>query len=246
MVLRKVVISCIRTNICGCRSISLSSFRHSEGRKHLPSRKLFVDLTEKAYLDEKLSRSGRRPFEVMVEKPIVVKNFFVAAIDGEVVEYPNTIPKDLVDHWQKKSVQISEYFKASVKNNAADFDVDALKKLDVFGYNVPKVFAGQGYSNTYRTLVSENEAQNFAVAHALNAHRLVCFLISEHGTTEQYEKYLPKLAKGEQVGTIAFQEWNRGNQRELNTRAEYDDDDRQWCLNGKQCLLKYLLKRCKS
>lgn len=230
MILRKGVISCIRTNMCSCRSISISSIRGNEERKNLPSRKLFVDLTEKVYLDEQLSRSGRRPFEVMVENPVVVKNFFVAAVDGEIVQYPDVVPKDLADNLKKKNAKLMRYFQANDKVDA--FNHDALKKLDVFGYNVPKKFNGCGYSSTYRTLLSEIEAHNFDLANALNAHRLACFLIFEHGTEEQYKKYLPKLATGELVGTVAFKESNWTENADLNTVAEYDDDEDEWCLNG--------------
>lgn len=238
MILRKGVISCVRKNIYSFRSITVSSsLKSNEDRKNLPSRRLFVDLTERAYLDEKLSRSGRRPFEATVEKPIVVKNFFVAEVDGEVVQYPNIVPEELVDDLQRKKSQLSDFFQKNAGNLDKSSVYDELKKLNVFGYNVPKKYNGQGFSNTYRTLMSENETQNIAIAKALNAHRLACHLIFEQGTTEQVDKYLSKLATGELIATVAFQEWNQNGRTDMNTQAEYDEDDREWCLNGKVDLM---------
>lgn len=238
MILRKGVISCVRKNIYSCRSITVSSsLKSNEDRKNLPSRRLFVDLTERAYLEEKLSRSGRRPFEATVEKPIVVKNFFVAEVDGEVVQYPNIVPEELVDNLQRRKSQLSDFFRKNAGNLDKSSVYDELKKLNIFGYNVPKKYNGQGFSNTYRTLMSENETQNIAIAKALNAHRLACHLIFEQGTTEQVEKYLSKLATGELIATVAFQEWNQNDRTDMNTQAEYDEDDKEWCLNGKVDLI---------
>lgn len=81
-------------------------------------------------------------------------------------------------------------------------------------------------------LASEAEAEQITAAMSLNAHRMVCEAINEFGTAEQRAKYLPQLAKGDLVATIAFQEWNQGDVVAEQTTAEYDADKNQWRLNG--------------
>lgn len=229
MILRRGVLSCVRTHFCRCRSISMSSPKANEDRRNLPSRKLFIDLTERAYIDEQLSHSGRKPFEVMLEKPIIVKNFFVAELESEEIKYPQVLTKQQLDQRKANNENIAKHL---TKDIVTGDQLDSLKKLHLFGYNVPKEFDGLDYSFTERSLAGEVEAQNIALALALNAHRLVCMAICEHGTNEQCVKYLSKLATGDAIGTVAFQEWNKIEKQGLNTKAEYEEDDEQWVLNG--------------
>lgn len=229
MILRRGALLCVRTNYCRCRLISMSPSMTNENRKNLPSRELFVNLTERRYIDEQLTRSGRKPFEVMLEKPIVVKNFFISEIESEEMKYPEVLSKQQLDEWKVKNSQIAEQLTKSINTNE---QIASLKQMNLFGYNISNEFGGQNYSYTERALTSEVETQNLAIGLLLNTHRLVCMAISEHGTVKQCKKYLPKLANGDLIGTIAFQESKNLDELELNTKAEYDDDNGQWCLNG--------------
>lgn len=228
MILRRGASICVRTNICQCRLISMSLPKANEDRKNLPSRKLFAELTTRAFIDEQLSRSGRKPFEVMLEKPIIVKNFFVSELVSEDIKYPTVLSKEQLEEWKETNTNIAEQL-----TKCTNDQFDSLKKLNLFGYNIPKEFGGQGYSHTERALSSEIETQNLGIGMMLMAHRLVCTAIDENGTDEQCTKYLPKMATGKLIGSIAFQEWNKINKQGLNTKAEYDDDSEEWCLNGK-------------
>lgn len=231
-------VSCrIRNKIFGCRFISKKSINPNEDRKrkNLPSRKLFEELTEKLYLDEQISRSGRRPFEVLVEKPIIVKRFFLSEKDAEDFQYPEVMSENEADKWKHVNSQTSNFFAQCIEYDEEGISsptYDALKRMHLFGCNVPKEFGGQGYTHSQLTLTNEMESQNVVAAMVLNFHRLVCETISEIGTEKQCTKYLPKLATGELIGTVAFQEWNSSDQMGLSTRAEYDDDNHEWCLNG--------------
>lgn len=236
MILRRGVFTCIRNKPCSCRFISLSAFKSNDGRKkNLPSRKIFEELTEREYLSDQIIRSGRRPFEIMLEKPIVVKSFFVSNLDDEDIQYPEIVSVNELDNWKKINANISKYFSQHIKNSENGFHpsvYQAFKEFNLFGYNVPKGFGGQELSYTQQMFVSEAEAQNIAAAMILNAHRLVCTAIKEIGTDEQCRELLPKLANGDLIGTLAFEEVNAIDNVEYNTHAEYNDDEEQWCLNG--------------
>lgn len=238
MILQRSVISCARTNMYRSRSISLSSMKAiADDRKKLPSRKLFVELTEKAYMDEKLTRSGHKPFEAMVEKPIIVKSFFISELESEEIEYPETMTKEDLKKISETISKIADDRSNAIKSETVNKQIDFLKQFKLFGTNIPKCYGGQDYTNTERALISEVETQNVGIAKILNAHRLVSSTICEYGTDEQCKKYLPKLASGEMIGTIAFKEWNTYETQGLKTRAEYNDDSDSWYLKG----IKYYL-----
>lgn len=240
MILRKSALLCVRTNICQCRPISMSLRKFSDEKSvahrmfdkgDLPSRELFQQLTDKSFIEEQLAQSGRKPFEMMLEKPIVVKNFFISEIESEEIKYPEVLAQSDFDMWTQKNEQIAQNLPKPNETIGID-QMNALKKLNLFGYNVPKEFGGQNLSHTEIRLASETENQNITVALALNAHRLVCETIKNNCTKAQCSKYLPKLASGELIATTAFQEWNSLDQSGFNTRAECDDDNDEWCLNG--------------
>lgn len=240
MILRKSALLCFRTNNCQCRSISMSLRKLSEEKSsavghvakgNLPSREYFQQLTDRNFIEEQLVRSGRKPFEVMLEKPIVVKHFFISELESEEFKFPEVLAQSDYDQWKKMNEDIAQHLPKPNEVIGAD-QLNALKKLNLFGYNVPKEFGGQNRSVTELSLASETENQNIAVAITLNAHRLVCETIKQNCTTAQCAKYLPKLASGELIATTAFQEWNSIEQTDFNTRAEYDDEYDEWCLSG--------------
>ncbi|XP_031639618.1 complex I assembly factor ACAD9, mitochondrial-like [Contarinia nasturtii] len=237
MILRRGVVSCTRTNMYRYRSISISSKQFSvDDRKNLPSRKLFEELTEKAYMQEKFRSSGRKPFETLVENPIIVKRFFAKELQCEEIVYPELMTKENSNEFNKTTSKIMEYLKETNTHESKQFET--LKQLKLFGSNIPKDYDGQEYTNTERALIGEIETENVSVAMILNAHRLVSSTIYDFGTDQQRDKYLPKLASGEIVGTIAFKEWNASETLALNTRAEYENEDGLWYLNGtKSCVV---------
>lgn len=247
MIIRRGVFPFIHRKLCSCRSISVSAFKLNEDRrKNLPSRKLFESLTEKKYMDEQLSRSGRRPFEVMVENPIVVKHFFVSNIEDDDIIYPEVVSTSELDDWKKTNAKIAEYFNKQIQYSENGFKPSvykAFRKMNLFNYNVPKTFGGQQLSYTHQIFRSETETQNLDAAIALSAHRLFCNAITEIGTDQQCDELLPKLATGELIGTLAFKEWNNAFKVDLNTQAEFDDEEEVWCLNG---MYFYIISSTKS
>ena len=245
MILLRSTVSCVRNKFYHFRLISTSKTQLNEDRrKKLPSRKYFEELTENVYMQKQMKRSGRRAFEVMVENPIVVKKFFISDVSEDDIKYPYVLSKSDFDHLKKSSAQISDNFLNRIEYKKNGFKSSAYKLFKdnkLFGYNVPIEYGGQGLKHTQCTFLSEMEAQNINAAVALNRHRLVCAAITEIGTAEQCAKYLPKLANGDIIGTTAFQEWNDVDKIGLNTQAEYDDDDEEWCLNGLLLLSSFLI-----
>jgi glutaryl-CoA dehydrogenase len=62
---------------------------------------------------------------------------------------------------------------------------------------------------------------------------LVMFPISEYGTEEQKEKYLPRLATGELIGCFGLTEPNHGSDPgSMQTHARWDENQQVYILNG--------------
>lgn len=236
MILLRSTVSCVRIKFCHLRSISINTTQLNEDRRRkLPSRKHYEELTENVYMQSQMSRGGRRAFELMVENPIVVKKFFISDVKDGDIKFPDVLSKNDFDHLKNASAQISDYFTNCIEYDGNGFSssvYETFKDRKLFGYNVPMEYGGQGLTHTQCTFASESEAHNIDAALALNNHRLVCTAITECGTAKQWAKYLPKLANGDIIGSTAFQEWNDVEKIGLNTQAEYDDDDEEWCLNG--------------
>lgn len=233
MILLRSTLLCVRKKFRDIRPISIGPIE--DRRKNLPSRKYYEELTENVYMQNQMSRSGRRAFELLVENPIIVKKFFISDVNDEDIKYPEVLSKNDIVDMKNASAHISDYFTNHIEYDENGFPpsvYESFKDKKLFGYNVPKEYGGQGFTHTQCTVAGEIEVQNIDAAVALNHHRLVCAAITEIGSDEQCAKYLLKLANGEIIGTTAFQEWNRVDKIGLNTRAEYDEDNEQWCLNG--------------
>ncbi len=111
--------------------------------------------------------------------------------------------------------------------------VDEMRALGLFGLTIPEDYGGLG-------LNTEEEAQIvYEVAHASPAYRS-CFAstigigsqgIVIDGTPEQKQKYLPRMAKGELIGSFALTEPDIGSDAaHLKLSARRDGND--FVLNG--------------
>lgn len=237
MMLRRSVVRCISSSnrmLWPIRSISLTPIRDTLDDQK-PPRELYDMYTQKLYIDELLNKEGRRPFEATVEEPIIVKKFFNSEVDNQQMMYPEIVPRMKLEDLNAHAEKVLEYL-----DNNASFDNkgfsnsmhEELKKMNLYGYNIPTKFGGCEYNETELLFVSEPEGKYAEIALPLIAHRIACKNINDYGSEAQREKYLPKLANGDLIATTAFREWNKNDLVSLKTKAEYDSDAKGWCLNG--------------
>lgn len=202
-----------------------------------PPRELYDIYSHKLQIDEKLTKMGRRPFGALVEEPIIVKKFFISKVDNEQLLYPEVISKHRINELNDYRQNIQEYFDNGIlfdDNGISDSMHEQFKKLNIYGFNVPQKYGGYECSYSEMLLLTEPEGRFADVSLALNNHRMVCKNILEYGSQEQCNKYLPKLASGELIATTAFEEWNKDDLVGLTTKADFDDEENTWTLNGKK------------
>lgn len=118
--------------------------------------------------------------------------------------------------------------------------VDGLKELGVFGLTIPEEFGGLGESLLTYALVVEEIARGWmSVSGVINTHFIVAYLLVQHGTEEQKQKYLPRMATGEVRGAFSMSEPGLGSDvSAVSTKATKTDDgysitgQKMWLTNG--------------
>merc|ERR1719432_528098 len=113
--------------------------------------------------------------------------------------------------------------------------INALRELGAFGLQVPVELAGVGLTNTqYPRLTEVVGGNDLGVGIFIGAHQSIGFKgILLAGTPEQKEKYLPKLATGENFAAFALTEPSSGSDAgSIKTRAVLNKEGTHWILNG--------------
>jgi len=113
--------------------------------------------------------------------------------------------------------------------------LDGLAELGVFGIIVPEEYDGFGASTTFYAKAFETLAAiDGAIVVTVGAHESIGLKgILQFGTEEQKRRFLPPLARGEQVAAFALTEPTSGSDAaSIRTRATWSDERGAWILNG--------------
>src|SRR3989337_2963072 len=104
--------------------------------------------------------------------------------------------------------------------------VEGMKELGLFGLTIPEEYGGLGESLLTYALVVEEIARGWmSVSGVINTHFIVAHMITQHGTDEQKERYLPRMAAGEVRGAFSMSEPGCGSDASaLQTKAEPNGD----------------------
>ena len=115
--------------------------------------------------------------------------------------------------------------------------VDGLKELGVFGLMIPEEYGGLGESLLTYALVVEEIARGWMpVSGVINTHFIVAYMLMQHGTQEQKDKYLPRMATGEVRGAFSMSEPGVGSDvAGITSKAVRDGDG--WSLTGQKMWL---------
>ena len=119
--------------------------------------------------------------------------------------------------------------------------VEGLKELGIFGLMIPEEYDGLGESLLTYALVVEEIARGWmSVSGVINTHFIVAYMLMQHGTDEQKQKYLPRMATGEVRGAFSMSEPGCGSDvSAIKTKATRGDDgnytidgQKMWLTNG--------------
>jgi (2S)-methylsuccinyl-CoA dehydrogenase len=99
-----------------------------------------------------------------------------------------------------------------------------MSELGVFGLTIPEDYGGMGLGKESMCVVSEELSRGYIGVGSLGTRsEIAAELILNAGTTEQKNKWLPKIASGEVLPTAVFTEPNTGSDlASIRTRAVRD------------------------
>ncbi|HEY6315976.1 MAG TPA: acyl-CoA dehydrogenase family protein [Streptosporangiaceae bacterium] len=129
--------------------------------------------------------------------------------------------------------------------------VEGMRKLGLFGLTIDEQYGGLGESLLTYALVVEQIARGWmSVSGIVNTHFIVAYMIAQHGTPEQKDYFLPKMATGEVRGAFSMSEPGLGSDvAAITTGAVRDGHDyvingqKMWLTNGGTAHLVALLAR---
>jgi alkylation response protein AidB-like acyl-CoA dehydrogenase len=130
--------------------------------------------------------------------------------------------------------------------------VDGLKELGIFGLTIPEEYGGLGESLLTYALVVEEIARGWmSVSGVINTHFIVAYMIIQHGTEEQKQYFLPRMATGEVRGAFSMSEPGLGSdvagiRTKATKQADGDyviDGQKMWLTNGGSSTLVAALVR---
>ena len=115
--------------------------------------------------------------------------------------------------------------------------VEGMKEMGLFGLMIPEEHGGLGESLLTYALVVEEIARGWmSVSGIINTHFIVAYMIKQHGTPEQKEHLLTKMATGEIRGAFSMSEPGCGSDvAAIKSRAVREGDE--YVLNGQKMWL---------
>jgi len=155
--------------------------------------------------------------------------------------------REFVDREVRPAVQELEH-----SNTYPEQLIDQMKRLGVYGLAIPEPWGDNKVSAACYVLVTEELSRGWmSLAGAMGGHTVVAKLLQDHGTREQQDRYLPRMATGELRATMALTEPGGGSDLQaMRTVARRDGDgyvvngSKTWISNARRSGLVALL--CKT
>ena len=168
---------------------------------------------------------------------------------------------DLTDVQQEILSTVRSFVDKEIIPNAQELEhgdvypteiVEGLKEMGTFGLMIPEEFGGLGESLLTYALVVEEIARGWmSVSGVINTHFIVAYMLAQHGTDEQKQRLLPRMATGEVRGAFSMSEPGLGSdvaaiRTKATKRADGDyviDGQKMWLTNGGSSTLVAALVR---
>lgn len=130
--------------------------------------------------------------------------------------------------------------------------IEQMKEMGIFGLAVPEEFGGMPVSMLCYVQIAEELSRGWmTLAGAMGGHTVVAKLLTEYGTREQQERYLPGMATGEIRATMALTEPGGGSDLQaMRTTARGEGEElvlngsKTWITNARRSQLIAVL--CKT
>ncbi len=130
--------------------------------------------------------------------------------------------------------------------------VEQMREMGLFGLMIPAEYGGLGESLlTYALCVEEIARGWMSISGVINTHFIVAYMIRQHGTDGQKQRFLPRMATGETRGAFSMSEPEVGSDvAAIRTKAVRHLDgtytvagQKMWLTNGASSTLVAALVR---
>src|SRR5439155_10440392 len=112
--------------------------------------------------------------------------------------------------------------------------VAGMAGMGLFGLTIAEEHGGLGESLlTYALVVEELSRGWMSLSGIVNTHFIVAYLLTQHGTPEQRQRFLPRMATGDVRGAFSMSEPHTGSDvSAIRTRAVRDEGVPDGALDG--------------
>ena len=172
----------------------------------------------------------------------VCRPFFTGHLDPEALFPFPEMSADETDTLEILRDSLRRFARERVDSRAIDHEarlprevLDGLAELGVFGIIVPEEYEGFGSSMTFYAKAFETLATiDGALVVTVGAHESIGLKgILQFGTEEQKRRFLPPLARGEQLAAFALTEPSSGSDAaSIRSRATWSEERGAWILDG--------------
>ena len=166
----------------------------------------------------------------------------------------------LTDEQQEIVATVAEFVDREVVPVASDLEhadefpqelVDTMVEMGLFGTTIPEEYGGLGLGlDTYALIVTELSRGWVTLSGILNGSFIAATMIRAHGTEEQRQRYLPRLATGEVRSSFSMTEPHAGSDvQSIRTVAVREGDEfvisgqKMWVTNGWRSSVVMLLAK---
>jgi alkylation response protein AidB-like acyl-CoA dehydrogenase len=160
----------------------------------------------------------------------------------------------LTDIQQEILATVREFVDKEILPNVHDLEaadeypeqiVAGMAEMGLFGLTIGEEYGGLGESLLTYALVVEQIARGWmSISGVINTHFIVAYLLARHGSEEQKQRLLPRMATGEVRGAFSMSEPDVGSDvAAIKTRAVAEDSagesfridgQKMWLTNGAQ------------
>src|SRR5947207_4678966 len=117
--------------------------------------------------------------------------------------------------------------------------VAGMREMGLFGLTIAEEYGGLGESLlTYALVVEELSRGWMSISGIVNTHFIVAYLVSQHGTAEQRQRLLPRMATGQLRGAFSMSAPGGGSDvAAIRSRAVPAASGDAYVLNGQKMWL---------
>jgi len=178
------------------------------------------------------------------KNPSLAKMLFFGKLDPtQVFPFPAVSEQEIQDT-EALLAKVNDFADQNINPDQIDLKAEipakvmnGLGKLGVLGMTIPKKFGGLGMSQYAYCRITEALARRCgSTALFVNAHQSIGLkALLLFGTEEQKRRWLPSLARGEDIAAFSLTEEEAGSDASgITTRATYDSARNLYVINGKK------------